>query len=112
MAETDLSLFTRIMTLQMAASVSQPVHTQAHLDKAASFLEKMDADMEQVRRLKIENDLHFSDLESWIKRNGWVGLPLEMLRRGELGGPHGGDCSCDGVVKADDAGTCATKEVK
>jgi hypothetical protein len=112
LAETDLSLFTRIMTLQIAASVSQPVHTQAHLDEAASFLEKMDADMEQVRLLKMENDLHFSDLESWIRRNGWVGLPLEMLRRGELGGPHGGDCACDGVVKADNAGTCATKEGK
>lgn len=96
----------------MAASVIQPVQYQAHLKEAASLLEQMDSDMWQVRLLKMDNDQHYTNLELWLRANGMVELLLEMLRRRELGGPHGGGCMCDEVEKTDDAGTSATKEGK
>jgi hypothetical protein len=96
----------------MAASMSHPVLLKAHLDKAASLLEQMDADVWQVRLLKKDNDKPLAGFEWWIRANGLVGLPLEMSRRTELTGPHGAGCMCDEVEKTDDAGTAATKEGK
>jgi hypothetical protein len=112
LAEPDLTLFTRIQIHQMAASMSHPVLLKAHLDKAASLLEQMDADVWQVRLLKKDNDKQLAGFEWWIRANGMVGLPLEILRRRELIGPHGAGCMCDEVEKTDDAGTAATKEGK
>jgi hypothetical protein len=91
----------------MAASMSHPVLLKAHLDKAASLLKQMDADLWQVRLLKEDNDKQLAGLEWWIRANGLVGLPLEMSRRTELTGPHGAGCMCDEVEKTDDAGTSA-----
>ena len=85
---------------------------KAHLDKAASLLEKMDADMWQVRLLKSDNDSKFADLERWIRGNGMVGFPLEWLRRRDIGGPHGAGCMCEEVEKTADAGATSTKESK
>jgi hypothetical protein len=112
LAEPDLSLFTRIQTLQVAATVSQPARTAARLDEAASLLEQMDADMWQVRFLKANNDKRLGDLVDWIKANGMVGLPLEMLARRELEGPHGPGCMCDEVEKTDDACTFVTSAAR
>jgi hypothetical protein len=103
LAEPELALFTRVQTLQLAASVSQPALTYAHLKEAASLLEQPDADMWQVILLKSDNDKEFATLESWIGVNGMVGLPLEMLRRGDLIGLHGRGCLCDEVAKIDEA---------
>lgn len=52
------------------------------------------------------------DLVDWIKANGMVGLPLEMLARRELEGPHGPGCMCDEVEKTDDACTFVTSAAR
>ena len=49
----------------------------------------------EVRLLKADNDKIFAGLEWWIKVNGKVGLPLDMLCHPQFGGKHGTACRCD-----------------
>jgi len=95
LAEPELAHATRVQTPQMATTVTQPAQQHAHLKEAASLLEEMDADLWEVRLLKAENDKMFSRLEWWLKVNGKVGLPLEMLCTPQFGGQHGTACRCD-----------------
>jgi hypothetical protein len=95
LAEPELVRVTRVQTLQMASTVTQPAQQYAHLKEAASLLDEMDADLWEVRLLKADNDKKFAGLEWWLKVNGKVGLPLEVLCHPQFGGQHGTACRCD-----------------
>jgi hypothetical protein len=95
LAEPGLAHVTRVQTLQMASTVTQPAQQHAHLKEAASLLEEMDAGLSEVRLLKADKDKMFARLKWWLKVNGKVGLPLEMLCHPQFGGQHGTACRCD-----------------
>jgi hypothetical protein len=92
LAEPELVHVTRVQT---ASTVTQPAQQYAHLKEAASLLEEMDAGLSEVRLLKADNDKTFARLEWWLKVNGKVGLPLEVLCHPQFGGQHGTACRCD-----------------
>ena len=73
LTEPRIPRWTRIQTLQMVSTVSQPAQQHAHLKQAASLLEEMDADLWEVRLLKGDNDKMFASLEWWIRVNGKEG---------------------------------------